>query len=123
MREVTARMGNEAEPVCLPALIERFEAESPDIDVELSNVSRTDRDLVLPLRLQGGDPPDVLMTDTPLSESGIGGTADGSRPGLRLDGASYILALETIEMGNFVKVSLLGQVRIDKTPDSIDLPK
>lgn len=64
--DVTAWKGNESEPAGLSGLIASFEAANPDIDVELSYISRTDTDVVIPPRLQGGNPPDVMMVDMPL---------------------------------------------------------
>lgn len=133
--EVTAWKGNEAEPAGLSELIGRFQAENPDIFVELSYISRTDTDLVLPPRLQGDNPPDVMMTDMPLvkvwGEAGLlmdlgkgsdwySNIGEGLRPALTLGDAAYIMPLEMIGMGNFVNMGLLGQVGIDKAPSTID---
>lgn len=64
--DVVAWKGNEAEPAGLPELIEKFEAENPNIDVELTYVARKDVDKVIPPRFQSGNPPDVTMVDSSL---------------------------------------------------------
>ena len=132
--DVTAWKGNEAEPAGLPALIERFEAENPDIDVELSYISRLDTDVVLPPRLQGNNAPDVMMTDMPLvkiwSEAGLledlgtdsgwyGKIEPALQPSITSGEAVYIMPLEVIGMGNFVNMSLLKQVGIEEPPTTV----
>lgn len=132
--DVTAWKGNEAEPAGLPELIEKFESAHPDIAVELSYIGRLDTDTIIPPRLQGGDPPDVMMTDMPLIEiwGGAGLLADlgkdsawWSRIPADLQSAlasgdeTYIMPLEVIGMGNFVNMGLLEQVGIDKAPTTI----
>jgi len=136
--EVTAWKGNEAEPAGLPELIERFEAAHPEIDVELSYIGRLDTDTVIPPRLQGGDPPDVMMTDMPLVEiwggAGLladlgtdsewyGRIPDGLRAALTSDGAAYVMPLEVIGMGNFVNMGLLREAGIETPPTTIDALK
>lgn len=133
--DVTAWKGNEAEPAGLPELIADFEAANPDIDVELSYISRLDTDVVLPPRLQGNNAPDVMMTDMPLVDiwAGAGLLADlgtGSEwygrlepslvPSVTSDGAIYIMPLEVIGMGNFVNMDLLAQAGINKAPTTIN---
>ncbi len=133
--DVTAWKGNEAEPAGLPELIEKFEAEHPEIDVELSYIGRLDTDTVIPPRLQAGDPPDVMMTDMPLVK--IWGDAglladlgtdsewfaripDGLKASISSDDAAFIMPLEVIGMGNFVNMGLLGQVGIEEPPTTIE---
>lgn len=136
--DVTAWKGNEAEPAGLPELIEKFEAEHSDIDVELSYIGRLDTDTVIPPRLQGGDPPDVMMTDMPLIKvwggAGLladlgtdsewyGRIGDDLRSALTTGDAAYIMPLEIIGMGNFVNMGLLREVGIDTPPTTIDALK
>ena len=133
--DVTAWKGNEAEPAGLPELISLFEEQHPDIDVELSYIGRLDTDTVIPPRLQGGDPPDVMMTDMPLvrvwgdaellvdlgTESEWYGRIPGDLQGALTSGdAAYIMPLEVIGMGNFVNMGLLRQVGIEEAPTTID---
>jgi len=136
--DVTAWKGNEAEPAGLPELIQKFESEHPDIKVELSYIGRLDTDTVIPPRLQGGDAPDVMMTDMPLVKiwggagllKSLGQDNDwyGRIPAdlssaLALGDANYIMPLEVIGMGNFVNMSLLNQVGVSEAPTTIDALK
>lgn len=135
--EVTAWKGNDAEPAALPELIEQFEAANPDIDINFSYISRTDTDIVLPPRVQGDNPPDVMMTDMPLvkvwGEAGLlapidkGDWYDRLTPAVQaaISGGEdvYIMPLEVIGMGNFVNMGLLKQVGIESAPTTIDALK
>lgn len=133
--DVTAWKGNEAEPAGLPELIALFEEQHSDIDVELSYIGRLDTDTVIPPRLQGGDPPDVLMTDMPLvrvwGDAGLltdlgtdsewyGRIPSDLQGALTSDDAAYIMPLEVIGMGNFVNMGLLREVGIEEAPTTID---
>jgi len=132
--EVTAWKGNEAEPAALPELIERFEAAHPDITIDFSYISRSDTDIVLPPRLQGGDAPDVMMADMPLvdiwSQAGLLAPLDKGDWYQRLDPAVrtavsdgdevYIMPLEVIGMGNFVNMGLLREAGIDQAPRTVE---
>ncbi len=133
--DVTAWKGNEAEPAGLPELIEKFEAENPEIDVEFSYISRLDTDVVLPPRLQGNNAPDVMMTDMPLvkiwSEAGLladlgkdspwyGNIEPALQPSVTAGEAVYIMPLEVIGMGNFVNLSLLKQAGVEDIPTTLD---
>lgn len=133
--DVTAWKGNETEPAGLPQLIEAFEAAHPEIDVELSYVSRLDTDVVLPPRLQGGNAPDVMMTDMPLvnvwggaglledlgtDSAWYGKVLPELKAPLTSDGAAYIMPLEMIGMGNFVNMGLLKSVGIETPPATLD---
>ncbi len=133
--DVTAWKGNEAEPAGLPELVAAFEEANPDIDVELSYISRLDTDLVLPPRLQGNDAPDVMMTDMPLVQiwSDAGLLADLGTdsewyarlepslvPSVTSGEAVYIMPLEVIGMGNFVNMGLLKQAGLDAAPSTLD---
>lgn len=132
--DVTAWKGNEAEPAGLHELIEKFETEHPDIDVELSYIGRLDTDTVIPPRLQGGNPPDVMMTDMPLvkvwGEAGLledlgtdsewyGRIPADLQTALTSGDAAYIMPLEVIGMGNFVNMGLLRQVGIEEPPTTV----
>ncbi len=135
--EVTAWKGNDAEPAALPELIEQFEAANPDIEIKFSYISRTDTDIVLPPRVQGDNPPDVMMTDMPLvkvwGDAGLlapidkGEWFDRLSPALQntIDAgdAVHIMPLEVIGMGNFVNMGLLKQAGIDSVPTTIDALK
>ncbi len=133
--DVTGWKGNEAEPAGLPELIAAFEEQHPDINIDFSYISRSDTDIVIPPRLQGGNPPDVLMVDMPLSrvwgEAGLlvdfGTDADwypNVNPQLQnaitTDGATYVMPLEVIGMGLYTNMGLLNQVGIDSPPLTID---
>lgn len=133
--DVTAWKGNKAEPAGLPELIDAFEAANPDIDVELSYISRLDTDVVLPPRLQGNNAPDVMMTDMPLvsiwSEAGLladlgtgsdwyGKLEPSLVPSVTSGDAVYIMPLEVIGMGNFVNMGLLEQAGISEVPTTIE---
>jgi len=132
--EVTAWKGNDAEPAALAELIERFEAAHPDIDIDFSYISRTDTDIVLPPRLQGGDPPDVMMTDMPLvkvwSDAGLlapldkGEWYDALTPAIRdaitTGNDVHVMPLEIIGMGNFVNMGLLRAAGVESAPTTID---
>lgn len=133
--DVTAWKGNESEPAGLPELIEMFEEAYPDIGVELSYISRSDTDIVLPPRLQAGNAPDVMMVDMPLTriwgEAGLlhdygtdaewyGRVTPDLREAITLDGAAYIMPLEMIGMGLYTNMGLLNQVGIDAPPRTID---
>ncbi|MDG4674920.1 extracellular solute-binding protein [Shinella sp. 838] len=133
--EVTAWKGNEAEPAGLPDLIKKFEAENPDIKIDFSYIGRLDTDTVLPPRLQGNNPPDVMMTDMPLvklwGEAGLladlgtdsewyGHISESLKEPLTTNGAAYIMPLEVIGMGNFVNMGLLKKAGVDDAPTTID---
>lgn len=132
--EVASWKGNEAEPAGLPELIERFEAEHPDIKVKLNYISRSDVDVVLPPRLQGDSPPDVMMADMPLvkvwGDAGLlaeldrgdwfGRTSGDLQAAISNNGAVHIFPLEVIGMGNFVNVGLLKKAGLDRPPKTID---
>ncbi|MDG4674830.1 extracellular solute-binding protein [Shinella sp. 838] len=133
--DVTAWKGNESEPAGLSGLIASFEAANPDIDVELSYISRTDTDVVIPPRLQGGNPPDVMMVDMPLvkvwGDAGFlqdfgtdaewyGRVPQDLRSAITLDGKAYIMPLEVIGMGLFTNMGMLKSVGIDAPPQTLD---
>lgn len=133
--DVFAWKGNEAEPAGLPELIEKFEAEHPGIEVDLTFVARKDIDKVIPPRLQGGNPPDVTMVDSALVDlwGGAGFLtdlgADSDWAGQMLPAVRevmsngdeiFALPLEVIGMGNFVNMDLLAKVGIDKAPSTLD---
>lgn len=133
--DVTAWKGNEAEPAGLAELIEKFEAENPGIKAELSYISRSDTDVVIPPRLQGRNAPDVLMVDMPLTkvwgEAGLlvdwgtdaewyGRVPEQLQQSITIDGAVHIMPLEVIGMGLYSNMGLLGQVGIDAPPTSIE---
>lgn len=133
--DVVAWKGNEAEPAGMPELIEKFEAQNPDIDVELTFVARKDVDKVVPPRLQGGNPPDVTMVDSSLVDlwGGAGFLADlgtdspwydqmipSVRDVMTTDGKIFVYPLEVIGMGNYVNMDLLAKAGIDKAPVTID---
>lgn len=133
--DVVAWKGNEAEPAGMPQLIEKFEAEHPEITVDLTFVARKDIDKVIPPRLQSGNPPDVTMVDSALNklwgEAGfltdLGTDADWVqrmkpevREVLELDGAMLTQPLEIIGMGNFVNMDLLAQAGIQTPPVTLD---
>lgn len=133
--DVTAWKGNETEPAGLPQLIEAFEAANPDIDVELSYISRLDTDVVLPPRLQGNNAPDVMMTDMPLvkiwGDAGLladlgtdsewyGRVDESIRPAITVGDATFVMPLELIGMGNFVNMGLLAEAGVDAPPTTLD---
>lgn len=133
--DVTAWKGNEAEPAGMIEVISRFEAANAEITVELSYISRSDTDVVIPPRLQGGNPPDVMMIDMPLvkvwGDAGLlkdlGTDADwyGRVPAalqsaITSDGAAYVMPLEVIGMGLYTNRDLLEQVGIEDAPKTID---
>ena len=133
--DVVAWKGSEAQPAGLPELIEKFEAENPDIDVELTYVARKDVDKVIPPRLQGGNPPDVTMVDSALVDlwGGAGFLTDLGTdspwyetmiPAVRdvMSSGDEILVypLEVVGMGNFVNMDLLAKVGIEKAPVTLD---
>ncbi|MHA3979097.1 ABC transporter substrate-binding protein [Halovulum sp. GXIMD14794] len=136
--DVVAWKGNDAEPAGLPQLLEKFEAENPDIDVDLTYVARKDVDKLIPPRLQGGNPPDVTMVDSSLVKlwGGAGFLTDlgtdsawveAIDPTLRSilgsDDAMYIMPLENIGMGNFVNMGLLRDAGIEEVPLTIEATK
>ena len=133
--DVTAWKGNEAEPAGMHDIIALFEEAHPDIDVELSYISRSDTDVVIPPRLQGSNAPDVLMVDVPLTRlwGGAGLLADlgtdnswaarvpqGLKEATDVDGVNYIMPLEVIGMGLYTNMGLLNSVGIDSHPTSLD---
>ena len=133
--DVTAWKGNEAEPAGLSDIIAKFEAANPDIDVELSYISRTDTDVVIPPRLQGANPPDVLMVDMPLvklwGDAGLladfgtdsewyGRVTPDLRSAVTRDGKAYIMPLEVIGMGLYTNMGLLKKVGIEEPPKTIN---
>lgn len=133
--DVTAWKGNEAEPGGMAEVIELFEAAHPDIQIEFSYISRSDTDVVLPPRLQGGNPPDVMMIDMPLTrvwgDAGLlvdwgtdtewyGRVPAGLQSAITIDGAAYVMPLEVIGMGLYTNRDLLGQVGIEEAPRTID---
>jgi len=132
--EVTAWKGNDTEPAALPELIQQFETANPDISIDFSYISRSDTDIVLPPRLQGGDAPDVMMADMPLieiwSKAGLltplntdgwyERLTDQIREAITLNDEVYVMPLEVIGMGNFVNMGLLNAVGIDAPPTTLD---
>jgi raffinose/stachyose/melibiose transport system substrate-binding protein len=132
--DVTAWKGNDAEPAGLPQLIEKFETEHPEIAVKFSYISRLDTNIVLPPRLQGDNPPDVMMVDMPLVEiwadAGLlsdlgqdrpwyGQVVDGLREAISAGDVVHVMPLEVIGMGNFVNMGLLKQAGIAEPPKTI----
>ncbi|WP_175570400.1 ABC transporter substrate-binding protein [Vannielia litorea] len=133
--DVVAWKGNEAEPAGLPELIEKFEAENPDIDVDLTYVARKDVDKVIPPRLQSGNPPDVTMVDSSLVDlwGGAGFLSDLGTDSawyasmvpavsevMTRDGQIMVFPLEVIGMGNFVNMDLLAEAGIDEAPLTLE---
>lgn len=136
--DVVAWKGNEAEPAGLPELIEKFEAENPDIEIDLTFVARKDVDKVIPPRLQGGNPPDVTMVDSALVDlwGGAGFLTDlgtdspwygqmipAVREVMSSEGEILVFPLEIIGMGNFVNMDLLAKVDITEAPVTLDALK
>jgi len=133
--DVTAWKGNEAEPAGMEEIVAMFEEAHPDIAINLSYISRSDTDVVIPPRLQGGNPPDVMMLDMKLVEvwgdAGLlvdfgtdsewfGRVPEGLAAAITSDDAAYIMPLEVIGMGLFSNLDLLSSVGIDAAPTSID---
>lgn len=133
--DVIAWKGNEAEPAGLPELLARFEAENPDIKVDLTYVARKDIDKVVPPRLQGGNPPDVTMVDSSLvklwgnaglltdlgqSSPWFGQIKLTSRKFLASGDKIYVMPLENIGMGNFVNTDLLEKAGITEVPLTVE---
>nr|WP_017202754.1 extracellular solute-binding protein [Microbacterium barkeri] len=133
--EVTGWKGNEAEPAGLPELIDKFEEEHPDITIEYSFVGRLDMTTVVAPRLQGGSPPDVVMTDPALVEQwGSAGLLqdlgtdsewydriqESLKPLLTSDDAAYIMPLELIGMGNFYNTALGADAGVEAAPLTLD---
>lgn len=133
--DVVAWKGNEAEPAGLPELIEKFESENPDIDVELTYVARKDVDKLIPPRLQSGNPPDVTMVDSSLVDlwGGAGFLEDLGTDSdwygnmvpavsdvMTTDGKIMVFPLEVIGMGNFVNMDLLAKAGIDEPPVTVE---
>ena len=133
--DVAAWKGNEAEPAGLPQLIEAFEAEYPDIRINLDVSPRLDIDVVVVPQVEAGDPPDVMMTDLQLASAladqgllvDLGVDSEWYRrldPSLQdpltFDDQIHMLPLEVIGMGNFVNNTLLSNAGIDEPPTTID---
>lgn len=133
--DVTAWKGNEAEPGGMAEVIEKFEAANPDIDINFSYISRSDTDVVIPPRLQSGNPPDVMMIDMPLTkawgEAGLlvdygkdsqwyARVPEGLRNAITIDDAAYVMPLEVIGMGLYTNLDLLEKAGIEKAPTTID---
>ena len=135
--EVASWKGNEAEPAGMAELIAKFEAEHPEIKVNLVYVSRNDTDTVVSPRVRGDNPPDVIMTDPPLlrqwGEAGLlteldKGTwferiPENLRVAVAIDDKAYVFPLEVIGIGNFVNMGLLRKVGIETPPTTIDALK
>ncbi|SFR52491.1 raffinose/stachyose/melibiose transport system substrate-binding protein [Yoonia tamlensis] len=136
--DVTAWKGNEAEPAGMAEVIALFEAANPDIKVELTYISRSDTDVIIPPRLQGGNPPDVMMVDMPLTkvwgDAGLlvdwgtdaewyGRVPEGLQSAITIDGAAYVMPLEVIGMGLFANSDLLAQAGITEAPKTIEALK
>ena len=126
--DVTAWKGNEAEPGGMAEIIEKFEAANPDIDINFSYISKSDTDVVIPPRLQSGNPPDVMMIDMPLTkawgEAGLlldygtdspwyARVPEGLRNAITIDDAAYVMPLEVIGMGLYTNLDLLKKAGID----------
>lgn len=133
--DVTAWKGNEAEPGGMAEVIEKFEAAHPDIDINFSYISKSDTNVVIPPRLQSGNPPDVMMIDMPLTkawgEAGLlvdygtdaqwySRVPEGLRSAITIDGAAYVMPLEVIGMGLYTNLDLLKKAGIDAAPKTID---
>lgn len=133
--DVTAWKGNEAEPGGMAEVIKLFEAAHPEIKVDFSYISRSDTDVVIPPRLQGGNAPDVMMIDLPLTkvwgEAGLlvdhGTDAEwyarvpaALQSAITIEDAAYVMPLEVIGMGLYTNTGLLQQVGIDAAPKTID---
>ena len=91
--------------------------------------------MVLPPRLQGNNPPDVMMVDMPLVEergdagllADLGQDSDwygrmspGLKEAISSGDAAYIMPLEVIGMGNFVNMDLLEKAGVTEIPTTID---
>lgn len=134
--EVTAYKGNSTEPAGFPEILAAWEKRHPNIKIDLQYISRIDSDVILPSRMQGGNPPDVMMTDMPMvkaySDAGelmdFGTDSDFYKeivPGLKkgitgTDGGVYIVPLEIVGFGNYVNMDLLAQVGIEKAPTQLE---
>ncbi len=118
-----------------PELIDKLEAEHPDIDVELTCVARKDVDKVIPPRLQGGNPPDVTIVDSSVVHlwGGAGFLKDlgtdsvwqerivpAVRDVMTTDREILVFPLDVIGMGNFVNMDLLAKAGIENVPVTID---
>ena len=133
---VYIKEGKQAEPAGLPELLARFEAENPDIKVDLTYVARKDIDKVVPPRLQGGNPPDVtmvnsslvklwgnagLLTDLGQSSPWFGQIKLTSRKFLASGDKIYVMPLESIfGMGHFVNTDLLEKAGITEVPLTVE---
>ena len=133
--DVTAWKGNETEPAGMAEVIARFESANPEITVKFSYISRSDTDVVLPPRLQGGNAPDVMMVDMPLTQAwgkaGLladfgtdagwyGRVSEGLRNAITLDGKAYVMPLEVVGMGLYANTDLLSKAGVAAAPTNLD---
>lgn len=128
--EVSSWKGGGAEIANFPQIIEQFEKENPDIKIKLTFLSRPDSVTVLPARLQGGNPPDVMMIDREFmnifakqnqlmdlsGQSWIEKIKPEIRPYQQYDGKTYFMMLELSGIGLYSNMDQLNKAGISEVP-------
>jgi raffinose/stachyose/melibiose transport system substrate-binding protein len=131
--EVSSWKGGAAEIANFPQIIKKFEQKHPDIKVKLTYLSRTDTKTVMPARLQGGNPPDVIMVDREFmhmwAEEGQLMDLTGSSwvkrmqpalvPQMKHKGKVHFMMLELSGIGMYGNLDLLKEVGLNKIPGNI----
>lgn len=126
--------GKDAEPAGLPEITARFEAEKPDIEVNIVHPGRPGARRIVTSRHVGGNAPDVTMPNASRPAYRGGRRADRSghrqrvllaaRPRARAlmngDGAIRALPFEIDGMGDFVNTARLAEAGIEAPPATIE---
>lgn len=129
---VSAWKGGAAEPAGIPELIERFQAENPDIKIKFDYIGRNDTTTIISSRLQSGTAPDVLMVDRVLmNQWGAAGQlmdlgkdllaslAVPVRAQVQLNGKVLMQPMEVIGIGLFANHDLLKKAGISQVPRNV----
>lgn len=132
--EVSSWKGGASEVANFPEIIEKFEQQHPDIKIKLTFISRPDTTTVMPARLQGGNPPDVMMVDREFmhmwaSEGQLMDLSDqpwvakmqpALLPQMQIDGKTYFMMLELTGIGMYANMDLLNLAGVNDIPKNIN---
>ncbi|RKF19766.1 extracellular solute-binding protein [Alginatibacterium sediminis] len=132
--EVSSWKGGASEIANFPEIIKMFEEKYPDIEVKLTYISRPDTTTVMPARLQGGNPPDVMMVDREFmhmwaeegqlmdlrGEPWVEKMQPALLPEMHHGEGLYMMMLELSGIGMFANMDLLAEAGLTEIPRNID---
>lgn len=131
---------NEEQRAAFEADLDQFEAENPDIRIELDEVPYEQIRNILQTQLRSGDGPDVFKYETgpqaqSLAESGMlldlspfydeygWDIYDWARDAVTFEGVTYGIPSEVEMLGMFYNRDLLREMRLDDPESFADLPE